>query len=106
MITISSLPQKEVFPGFKARFIHTSTMTIGYWDVASGSILPLHKHVHEQVSQIEEGELELTIDGETRIYTKGMVAVIASNVEHSGRALTDCKLLDIFNPVREDYKAL
>ena len=103
---LSNIDRKEILPGFQARFVHTDNMTLSYWDVDKGAVLPLHKHIHEQVTQVEEGEFELTIAGETRVYTKGMVAVIPSMAEHGGVALTDCKIFDIFSPVREDYKAL
>ena len=106
MIEINTINPVEVIPGFTGKFIHTSAMTIAYWDVKEGSELPNHSHLHEQVTQVEEGQFELTVNGETNIYTKGMVAVIPPFVEHSGRALANCKLLDIFQPVREDYKSL
>ena len=106
MIDLSTLHEKEVIKGFQGRFVHTPAMTLGYWNISSGAILPAHSHIHEQVTQVEEGEFELTVDGITNVYTKGMVAVIAPNIVHSGRALTDCKVFDIFHPVREDYKAL
>jgi quercetin dioxygenase-like cupin family protein len=106
MINLDEIAVKEVIAGFRAKFIHTSSMTLGYWEVKKGSTLPVHKHIHEQVSQVEEGAFEFTIDGETKVYTKGMIAVIPPMVEHGGTALTDCKLFDIFCPVREDYKAL
>jgi quercetin dioxygenase-like cupin family protein len=51
-----------------------------------------------------EGEFELTVNGEPQILTKGLFATIPGNVPHGGRAITNCKLLDIFNPVREDFK--
>jgi quercetin dioxygenase-like cupin family protein len=106
MILLNEIAPREILPGFRARFIHTASMTLSYWDVDKGAVLPNHKHVHEQVTQVEEGEFELTVGGETKVYTKGMVAVIPSWVEHSGVALTDCKICDIFSPVREDYQAL
>lgn len=106
MINIDAIVAKEVVPGFQARFVHTSSMTLAYWDVKKGSSIPLHKHIHEQVMQVYEGEFEFTLNGETKVYTRGMVAVIPSMMEHGGTALTDCKLFDVFSPVREDYRAL
>lgn len=35
---------------------------------------------------------------------QGMVAVIPSNTNHSARAITNVELIDIFYPVREDFK--
>jgi quercetin dioxygenase-like cupin family protein len=104
MIDILSLPQKEIVKGFKARFIHTESMTIAFWEAEAGASIPMHNHIHEQVMQVTEGQFEFTIDGQTNVYQNGSVVVIPSNVMHGGTALTNCKIVDIFNPVRQDYK--
>jgi quercetin dioxygenase-like cupin family protein len=99
----SNLNKTEVFSGFIGSFAHTEQMTISHWDIAEGSILPEHSHPHEQISNVIEGSFELTIQGETQILTAGKAALIPSHAVHSGRALTKCKIIDIFCPVREDY---
>lgn len=107
MIDISELhtiQPREVFPGFQGRFIHSETMTFAYWEIRRGSTVPEHSHMHEQVVNMLEGEFEFTIGGDCKILSKGMVAIIPSNVRHTGKAITDCKILDVFHPVREDYK--
>jgi quercetin dioxygenase-like cupin family protein len=104
MIAINSLPQNEIKEGFKARFVHTENLTLGYWDVEKGAILPMHAHFQEQITQVLEGKFELTIGEETKIYEKGQLAVIPPNVAHGGKALTKCKIFDIFCPIREDYQ--
>jgi quercetin dioxygenase-like cupin family protein len=101
---INNLPVKEIVAGFHARFIHTEQMTLAFVEIAEGSILPEHAHFHEQCTRVLEGELALTINGITHIYTKGQVAVIPSNVPHSAKALTSCTVMDVFCPAREDYK--
>ena len=94
---------KEIIPGFTARFIHTATQTLSLVELTKGAILPTHSHPHSQISQVVEGEFQLTISGKTKICKPGDVAIMESNEEHSGKAITDCKILDIFCPVREDY---
>ena len=101
-----SLDQHEILPGFKARFVHTAQMTLVFWDIESGAILPEHQHPHEQVGQVTQGEFEMTINGETQVLRAGMLVCIPPNAVHSGRALSDCSILDIFCPVREDYREI
>ena len=103
-INLEELPSKELIKGFHGRAIHTGTMTFMYWTVQPGAVMPPHSHVHEQIAHVLQGIFELTIDGETQILEPGKVAVIPPHVEHGGKAVTHCELLDVFHPEREDYK--
>lgn len=102
-IDVSTINSKEIVPGFHGRFIHSEKITIAYWDVKKSSVIPSHQHVHEMIVNVLEGELELTIGDEVQVITPGKLGLIPSMVPHSARAITDCRLLDVFYPVREDY---
>ena len=101
---LGDVEEKEIFPGCKVRFVHAQNMTFAYWDLAPDARIPDHSHPHEQVANFFEGEFEFTIGGETRRLVPGDVAIIPPNVDHSGRALTRCRVIDVFYPVREDYR--
>ena len=101
---LSETEVRELMPGFHGKFIHTDKMTFIYWLVEAGSVLPEHSHEHEQVVNCFEGEFELTIDGESKVLGPGTVTQIPGHAAHSGKALTDCRILDVFAPVREDYR--
>jgi quercetin dioxygenase-like cupin family protein len=106
IIDITSLKQHQVVEGYKARFVHSESMTIVFWEVDKGASIPVHSHIHEQLSQVTEGRFEMDIDGETIILKPGDLLVIPSHAKHGGKALTDCKIIDTFSPVREDYRTL
>lgn len=103
-IELGDIPEKELLPGLRVRFVHSEKMTLAYWSIDEGAMLPEHSHPHEQVANVIEGHFELTVDGESRVLRPGSVVVIPPDATHSGKALGDCKIIDVFYPVREDYK--
>jgi quercetin dioxygenase-like cupin family protein len=51
-----------------------------------------------------EGELELVVAGRAHRLTPGQAIVIPPEVAHAGTAISNCRVLDVFAPVREDYR--
>jgi quercetin dioxygenase-like cupin family protein len=100
---LNRMNQEEIVPGFRVQFVHSDNMTIAFFEIEKGAILPEHSHPHEQVSEVIKGELELSIDGATEVLKPGKIAVIPSHVPHGVKALTKCLVKDIFQPVREEY---
>ncbi len=102
-INLAHKPSHKLVDGYSAKFVHSNNMTFAYWDIEAGKLLPEHVHPHEQVAHVLEGQFELTIAGKTQIMQPGELAIIPSNAKHSGKAITKCRVLDVFYPIREDY---
>jgi len=103
-LELNGLAEREPFPGCHVRFVHSANMTFAHWNFDPGATIPAHAHPHEQVATMIQGELELTVEGETRRMTAGSIAIIPSNARHTCRALTRVHVIDAFYPIREDYR--
>jgi quercetin dioxygenase-like cupin family protein len=103
-LSFDDLDRSEKMPGYLGAFVHGENMTVTNWDVEAGATFPEHSHPHEQISIVVSGEFELTLDGETDVLKPGRIAVIPPDTPHSGRAKTECEIIDVFSPVREEYQ--
>src|SRR2546423_5745787 len=103
MQNIKNLKPKELVPGITGYYAHGDKMTFGYVELKKGSSVPMHQHMQEQITYIIEGQLDMVIGGKACSLTSGMFHVIPSGTPHSATAITDCKVIDAFNPPREDY---
>ncbi|MDX1645592.1 MAG: cupin domain-containing protein [Longimicrobiales bacterium] len=101
---VANLEPRELQPGHHGRFIHSQHTTHVYWEIDAGARLPEHSHPHEQVVNVLEGSYELIVDGESFVLQAGDVLVIPGGATHGGGARTDCRILDVFSPVREEYR--
>ena len=103
-VRLAEIEPKDLIANAEVRFVHTDNMTLAYWDFEPGGTVHAHAHPHEQVTNVIEGVFELVVEGEPHRLEPGTALVISPNAEHSGKALTPCKLIDVFHPVREDYR--
>ncbi|MBM3414952.1 MAG: cupin domain-containing protein [Bacteroidetes bacterium] len=101
---IKEIKRKELVPGITGYYAHGESMTFGYVELKKATSIPRHSHVQEQITYVLEGELEMTVGGQPCLLTAGMYYVMGSGVPHSAVAKTDCRVIDAFSPVREDYK--
>ncbi len=103
-LKLSDLNEVEPIPGFRLRVVHADNMSLAYWTIAAGAELPEHSHPHEQVTNLISGKLELRIGDQTEICEPGAIAIIPPNVPHSGKAIEECRVIDVFHPTRDDLR--
>jgi quercetin dioxygenase-like cupin family protein len=69
-----------------------------------GALVPMHSHDSEQMTYILQGALRVHVDGEEIIVREGEVLHIPSGTPHQSEALEDTFELDVFSPVRDDWR--
>src|SRR5689334_17559583 len=99
----SSLPVIERLPGWFGRYFHSGRMTFGLYNFVAGATIHQHYHPQEEVWQVLEGEVEMTVDGAAQVLAAGAVAIIPPEVRHSARALTDGRALVVDTPLRPEF---
>ncbi len=97
--------RKEMVAGVFIRTYWQKEMLLSVVDLEPNAVVPMHSHPHEQSGTVISGEIELTIADETRLLKSGDCYIIPGNVEHKAVTGPDgANVIDIFAPVREEYK--
>ena len=103
-VDTSEVKPITVLPGWSGRFVHSKNMTFVYYEVETGA-QPVHEHDHpqEEVWNVLEGEIEVTIDDLTQIAGPGCMAIVPAGVRHSVRVLRACRVIVVDYPTREPF---
>ncbi len=101
---ILNLPRIDIpFEGIAGRLLQGTESQVVFFELGQGTEVPAHSH-EAQWGIVLEGEIEMVIGDETKVFAAGECYFIPEGVVHSGRPVTDCKALDVFfTPDR--YKA-
>lgn len=103
VVDTSNLKIVERLPGWKGRYFHSVNMTFAHYDFSRGASIHEHSHPQEEVYEVLDGRLELTIDGVAHLVRPGVVAIIPSGVRHSVKALTDGRAIIVDSPARPEF---
>jgi quercetin dioxygenase-like cupin family protein len=90
----------------------SSRKTLAYGDrtllsevtIERNGIVPLHQHPHEQTGYVVRGAIQFTIGDRVVVMRAGDAYVIPGDTPHACLGLEDSVAIDIFSPVREEYK--
>jgi quercetin dioxygenase-like cupin family protein len=102
----ATLPE-SIAPGRTRYLAHTDDLMVVVIDFVDGPSAqpdPPHRHPHQQVTYVAEGELYFLIDGEPHHLTAGDLITVLGDVPHSIQLLSArVRLVDTFTPVRADF---
>lgn len=102
---VASRAFKDLAPGIRARTFWGDQMLMARVDLDAGAVIPTHSHPHEQSGVVLAGELDFDIGGEQRHLVPGDLYLIPGGVPHSVKVGSQpAQVVDIFSPVREEYK--
>ena len=103
---LAALDTRSPIEGVVARRLAGEKVMIQDLDIAKGASAPLHNHENEQIMVLLSGRFQMTVhdaDGAPRVMDMraGDVVHLPPNCPHSGTALEDCRVLDVFSPPAE-----
>ncbi|MFH1034914.1 MAG: cupin domain-containing protein [Pseudomonadota bacterium] len=103
---IKRLPRADIpMAGLDAALLAGAHGQVVFFTLPGGASVPPHSH-GEQWGIVVEGEIELTIDGQTRTYRRGDAYYVGDQVVHSGSTKEGCLAIDVFaDPQRYQAKA-
>jgi quercetin dioxygenase-like cupin family protein len=100
--SFDDLPAEEPYDGVTRCSFDGDGATVTRYTFAPGGRFPVHRHAQEQITVIEEGEVELTVGERTVRLEAGGWSVVGPGVEHGIRAGEGgARLLAIVVPRRE-----
>ena len=102
-VDVNGLPVVEGLPGWQGRYFHSPSMTFAHYEFVRGASIHEHFHLQEEVYEVIEGELEVTIEGIAHIARAGMVAIVPSGARHSVKALSDGRAIIVDYPIRPEF---
>jgi quercetin dioxygenase-like cupin family protein len=104
-VTPPDCSRHTIFPGVDIHTIAGVHMMLSLVEFAPHAVVQPHSHPHEQMGMLLEGQLTFTIGGQTRTLQPGEIWRIPGGVVHSAVAGDQpVKALDVFHPIREDYR--
>lgn len=105
-INWNEIAVEEVTPSMARKIITGEKLMIAKMKFKDGFLVPLHHHVHEQITQVISGQIRFWF-GENKEQVMdlfaGDVVVIPSNLPHEALMVGDVEEIDTWSPPRQDW---
>ena len=98
------VPVECVADGIERQMIVGTNLMVCRLRFRPNVVTAMHSHPHEQITLVEKGRVQFTIDRDTRIARAGDFVRFAPGVVHGATILDEeVVLIDVFTPIREDF---
>ena len=95
----------EMVPGLWRRTLsYGQQLMVVHVTLEEGVVVPVHRHPHEQITYVIEGQLSMEVGGQTYMLGPGDSLLLPGDVEHGATVIERTLVIDTFSPPREDYK--
>ena len=97
-------PKEDLGQGISRQlFGFDDTILMARAEFETGAVGEIHAHPHSQVTYVESGEFDVSIDGTVRRLVAGDSFYVHPDLPHGAVCQKAGALLDVFSPVREDF---
>ena len=105
---LKDIQEVPLINGITVKAIYAEKSSVFFLELPAFSRIPTHHHPSEQIGIVLEGEIEYTIEDETKVCGKGSTFVIPPNAHHSLVVVSkkSAKLIDFFTPRRKHTESL
>jgi quercetin dioxygenase-like cupin family protein len=100
----SEIEREELNPLLARQVIHGDSITVARLYLKQGAVVPRHSHRNEQITVLQSGRLRFEFDDREVMVRAGESLQIPSDAAHRVIAEEDSEAIDLFAPVREDWK--
>ncbi|MGH2578034.1 MAG: cupin domain-containing protein [Solirubrobacterales bacterium] len=80
--SFNALAAEEAYPGVLRQSFSSRHATVSRYTFSPGASFPLHRHSQEQITLVQAGSVEMTIDGDKTTMGAGEFSVVGEGVEH------------------------
>jgi quercetin dioxygenase-like cupin family protein len=99
----ADIPPEQLNPLVARQYVVGTRTMLARLVLKKGAVVPLHQHMHEQISHVVEGALEFRLEGKQVTVRAGEILCIPPHVPHEVVVVEDSIAFDVFNPQRQDW---
>ena len=107
LVESRELPVVDAGGGISRQVLAGAKLLVAAVTVQAGCTVARHSHPHEQIGYVVSGRAVFTVGDAQREVGPGAMYTIPGGEEHSVTVISDgpAVFVDVFTPVREDYRA-
>ena len=88
----------EMVPGVSRRTLSwDERLMVVQTTLEEGAVVPVHRHPHEQITYVIEGELSMEVEEQSYVLQTGDSLLFPANLEHGATALKRTLVFDTFS---------